>query len=63
MLRRFFPALLITTTRSGELSAAANTHRLLVHNGVRAELHVWHEFDHGFYNETQLPEPARPSMP
>lgn len=56
LLARFPPTLLITASRAGELSAAINTHRLLVRNGVEADLHVWDGLDHGFYVNESLPE-------
>lgn len=56
LLARFPPTLLITASRAGELSAAVNTHRLLVRNGVEADLHVWDGLDHGFYVNDSLPE-------
>lgn len=56
LLARFPPTLLITANRAGELSAAVNTHRLLVRNGVEADLHVWDGLDHGFYVNESLPE-------
>lgn len=56
VLRRFPPTLLITASRAGEMSAAINTHRLLVRNGVPASLHVWDGLNHAFYMQTDLPE-------
>ena len=55
VLKRFPPILIITASRAGELSAAINTHRLLVRNGVSASLHVWDGLDHAFYMQTDLP--------
>lgn len=57
VLKRFPPTLLITATRASELSSAVNTHRLLVRNGVDADLHVWDGLDHAFFLEhPDLPE-------
>ncbi|QGP81258.1 alpha/beta hydrolase fold domain-containing protein [Sphingobium sp. CAP-1] len=56
VLKRFPPTLIITASRAGEMSAAINTHRLLVRNGVQASLHVWDGLDHAFYTQTDLPE-------
>lgn len=57
VLKRFPPTLIITATRAGELSSAVNTHRLLVRNGVDAELHVWDGLNHAFFvMNPDLPE-------
>lgn len=56
VLKRFPPTLIITASRAGEMSAAINTHRLLVRNGVSASLHVWDGLGHAFYMQTDLPE-------
>lgn len=56
LLSRFPPTLLITGTRSGELSSAINTHRLLTKMGVAADLHVWDGMGHGFFGNVDLPE-------
>lgn len=56
VLKRFPPTLLITATRAGELSAAVNTHRLLVRAGVESDLHVWDGLNHCFYTNDKLPE-------
>jgi acetyl esterase/lipase len=57
VLKRFPPTLLITATRAGELSSTVNTHRLLVRNGVEADLHVWDGLGHAFYTMTpDMPE-------
>jgi epsilon-lactone hydrolase len=56
ILAAFPPTLLITGTRSEDLSTAANTHRELVKAGVDAELHVWDGMWHGFIDEANLPE-------
>ncbi|MDG2003040.1 MAG: alpha/beta hydrolase fold domain-containing protein, partial [Novosphingobium sp.] len=57
LLAKFPPTLLVSATRAGELSATVNTHRLLVRNGVEADLHVWDGFGHAFmFLYPQLPE-------
>lgn len=56
VLRKFPPTLLLTATRAGEMSAAVNTHRLLVRNGVKSDLHVWDGLGHGFFKNDTLPE-------
>ena len=56
VLKRFPPTLLVTATRAGELSAAVNTHRLLVNAGVQADLHVWDGLNHCFYTDDKIPE-------
>ena len=56
ILRKFPPTLLITGTRSAELSAAANTHAQLVKAGVVADLHVWDGMWHAFFFDSSLPE-------
>lgn len=56
VLSRFPPTLFITGSRSGELSSAINTHRLLTKVGVRADLHVWDGMGHGFFGNVDLPE-------
>lgn len=56
ILAGFPPTLIITATRGAELSSAVNTHRLLVRNGVEAELHVWDGLGHAFFANPSLPE-------
>lgn len=56
VLSHFPPTLLITATRSGELSSAVNTHRLLIRNGVDATLHAWDGLGHAFFLNPDLPE-------
>lgn len=57
LLAKFPPTLLIAATRAGELSSAVQTHRLLVRNGVEADLHLWDGLGHAFYVEHgDLPE-------
>ena len=52
----FPPTLLLTSMRAGEASSAVNTHRLLVRNGVEADLHIWDGLDHCFFSNLDLPE-------
>jgi epsilon-lactone hydrolase len=56
VLKRFPPTLIVTATPAGEMSAAVNTHRLLIRAGVEADLHIWDGLNHGFYNDAGLPE-------
>lgn len=56
VLAKFPPTLLLTGTRAPELSAAANTHRLLIRSGVDARLHVWDGLGHAFLTNPALPE-------
>jgi monoterpene epsilon-lactone hydrolase len=57
LISRFPPTLLMSATRAGELSAAADTHRKLVRVGVEADLHVWDGLGHAFmFMHPQLPE-------
>jgi len=55
-LTHFPPTLLITGTRSFDMSAAVNTHRELVKAGVDAELHLWDGHGHAFFFNSDLPE-------
>jgi monoterpene epsilon-lactone hydrolase len=56
LLARFPPTLLITGTRSYDMSAAVQTHRLLTKVGVKSDLHVWDGMWHGFFDNVDLPE-------
>lgn len=56
LLAKFPPTLLLTSSRAGEMSAAINTHRLLVRNGVDAALHMWDGLNHCFFDNPALPE-------
>jgi monoterpene epsilon-lactone hydrolase len=56
VLAKFPPTLMITGTRSFELSAALYTHEQLVNAGVDAELHVWEGLFHGFFYNVDVPE-------
>jgi monoterpene epsilon-lactone hydrolase len=56
IIAKFPPTLIITGTRSFELSAAVYTHMQLVKSGVDAELHVWEGLFHGFFYNVDVPE-------
>jgi monoterpene epsilon-lactone hydrolase len=55
---RFPPTLLITGTRSFDMSPAIATHRALVQAGVDASLHVFDGVAHCFYYDAAAPEGA-----
>lgn len=52
----FPPTLLLTGTRSSEMSGAAQTHLDLRELGVTSELLLFDGMDHGFYSDATLPE-------
>jgi len=56
IIAKFPPTLIITGTRSFELSAAVHTHTQLVKSGVDAELHVWEGLFHGFFYNVDITE-------
>lgn len=56
VLAQFPPTLIVTGTRSFDLSNAAHTHAQLVKNGVDARLHVWEGMFHGFFYNPDVPE-------
>jgi monoterpene epsilon-lactone hydrolase len=56
VLSRFPPTLLMSGTRSFDLSAAAQTHRALRKAGVSAELSVWEGMWHCFPYNANMPE-------
>ena len=56
LLARFPPTLILTGTRSYDMSAAVETHRQLVKNGVDADLHVWDGVGHCFIFVPDIPE-------
>jgi acetyl esterase/lipase len=56
VLARFPSTLIVTGTRSFELSNAAYTHAQLVKHGVDADLHVWEGMFHGFFYNPDVPE-------
>jgi len=56
LLASFPPTLLITGTRSMELSAATYSHNQLVKAKVDARLHVWDGLGHAFLYNADLPE-------
>jgi monoterpene epsilon-lactone hydrolase len=56
VLAQFPPTLIVTGTRSFELSNAVYTHSQLVKHGVAAALHVWEGMFHGFFYNPDVPE-------
>jgi epsilon-lactone hydrolase len=56
ILARFPPTLLLTGTRSYDMSAAVQTHRELTKAGAKARLHLWDGLGHGFLLYADLPE-------
>lgn len=56
VLSLFPPTLLLTGTRSYDMSAAVQTHRELIKSGAQAELHVWDGMWHCFFFDPDLPE-------
>jgi acetyl esterase/lipase len=56
VLAMFPPTLIVTGTRSFELSNAVYTHAQLIKNGVDAALHVWEGMFHGFFYNPDVPE-------
>lgn len=56
VLKAFPPTLVISGTRSFDLSNAVYTHAQLVRNGVDASLHVWEGMFHGFFYNPDVPE-------
>jgi acetyl esterase/lipase len=56
VLARFPPTLIVSGTRSFDLSNAVYTHAQLVKNGVDARLHVWEGMFHGFFYNPDVPE-------
>ena len=55
-LEAFPPTLVISGTRSFDLSNAVYTHAQLVRHGVDASLHVWEGMFHGFFYKPDVPE-------
>ncbi|HVJ30347.1 MAG TPA: alpha/beta hydrolase [Gammaproteobacteria bacterium] len=56
VLAQFPPTLIVTGTRSFELSNAVYTHAQLVKHGAAADLHVWEGMFHGFFYNPDVPE-------
>jgi acetyl esterase/lipase len=52
----FPPTLLITGSRDFAMSSVLRSHRLLVDQGVDAELHVWDGMWHSFFSDPDMPE-------
>ena len=55
-MRRFPPTLLLTGTRSFDLSGAIETHRVLTRLGVEADLQLWDGLYHSFQVNPDMPE-------
>lgn len=56
VLAQFPPTLLLSGTRSFDLSGAVSSHRALLRAGAEAELHVWEGLWHCFSYNPKLPE-------
>jgi monoterpene epsilon-lactone hydrolase len=56
VLAQFPPTLIVSGTRSFDLSNAAHTHIELVKQKVPAELYVWEGMFHGFFYNPDVPE-------
>jgi len=56
VLAQFPPTLIVTGTRSFELSNAVYTHAQLVKHGAAAYLNVWEGMFHGFFYNPDVPE-------
>jgi acetyl esterase/lipase len=56
VLAQFPPTLIVTGTRSFDLSAAVHAHALLGKAGVETDLHVWEGMFHGFFYNPDVPE-------
>lgn len=56
ILSRFPPTLVLSGTRSYDLSNAVHTHMQLVRQDVPAELYVWEGMFHGFFYNAEVPE-------
>jgi acetyl esterase/lipase/lysophospholipase L1-like esterase len=56
ILRSFPPSLLITGTRSREMSPVIEAHKALSLLGVSSQLFVWDGLQHGFMGDPDLPE-------
>ncbi len=49
VMGKYPPSLLISSTRDHNLSSIVFTHRKLVMQGVKADLHIWNGLRHGFF--------------
>jgi acetyl esterase/lipase len=56
VLARFPPSVVLTGTRSFDLSGAVRTHRALLDAGTPSELHVWEGLWHCFPYHHDMPE-------
>jgi len=56
VLAKFPPTLVLTGTRSFDMSAAVQTHRNLLKAGATAQLNLWDGMGHCFFVDPDLPE-------
>lgn len=56
LLAEFPPTLLISGTRSFELSMALDSHNKLTQAGVHSRFHAWDGMNHAFFYNSELPE-------
>jgi acetyl esterase/lipase len=56
VLAQFPPTLIVSGTRSFDLSNAVHTHAELIKAGVDADLHVWEGMFHGYFYNPDVPE-------
>ena len=56
VLAKFPPTLILTATRSSDMSGAIYTHGQLVKLGVEAELHMWDGLPSAFFYNPGIPE-------
>lgn len=56
VLAKFPPALVLSGTRSFDMSAAIQTHRNLLQAGATAQLNMWDGMGHCFFSDPDLPE-------
>lgn len=56
ILAQFPPSLLITGTRSSEMSSLIDANNKLAKVGVEARLYIWDGLEHGFLLNSDLPE-------
>jgi len=56
LMARFPPTLLISGTRSFEMSMALDSHNKLAGAGVESDFHAWDGINHAFFYNSELPE-------
>jgi acetyl esterase/lipase len=56
VIAKFPPTLLISGTRSFELSMALDSHNKLAAAGVESQFHAWDGMNHAFFYNSELPE-------